>query len=316
VSKRSFTLGCKASNLSHNHPLSSQLTIVDGRSIVSLENMLTPEGFQSIKDQSLSCVQVPQIHVNREENFPDCSFTSSMLYQMRERFLKDKYGANGHNLPYLFMKGDRVWCLDGSFLVVASSTDFSIDTIHCQTQLMVEYARMYGLDGLKMADGTHKITKYDMNFVFWVVINCLLRSKFVGYTANFTENADVINAGADVFFKQKLSNTSGVVKNNKILVGGILEYFDAFIDNKIVLNADGEHEPLAAFDCINAKSDASTSMYKGSGFMTDEGTAFPLIAEHFGWTHLLDHRHLPQKYLLLGKASLILSNSNQMVITF
>ncbi len=42
---RSFTLICKASNLSHNHPLSSQLTVVDGRSIVSVENFLTLEEF-------------------------------------------------------------------------------------------------------------------------------------------------------------------------------------------------------------------------------------------------------------------------------
>jgi hypothetical protein len=51
-----------------------------------------------------------------------------------------------------------------------------------------------------MADGTHKLTKYDMTFVFWMVIDCLLKSKFVGYTANFTENLDVIIDGAHVFF--------------------------------------------------------------------------------------------------------------------
>jgi hypothetical protein len=81
------------------------------------------------------------------------------------------------------------------------STDFSINTIHCQTKLMAEYARVYGKDGFKMADGTHKITKYDMTLLFWMVIDCLLRSKFVGYTANFSENSDIILNGADVFFK-------------------------------------------------------------------------------------------------------------------
>ena len=34
-------------------------------------------------------------------------------------------------------------------------------------------------------------------------IDCLLKSKFVGYTANFTENLYVIIDGADVFFHQK-----------------------------------------------------------------------------------------------------------------
>jgi hypothetical protein len=71
------------------------------------------------------------------------------------------------------MKGDRIQRLGGRFLVVPSSTDFSIKTIHCQTKLMGEYARVYGEDGFMMAYGTHKITKYNMTFVFWMVIDCL-----------------------------------------------------------------------------------------------------------------------------------------------
>ncbi len=129
--------------------------------------------------------------MNLEEYFPDHSFASSMLYQMRERFLKDKYGANGHSLPDLFMNRDSIWHLGGIFLVVPSSTDVSIDTIHCQTKLMGEYVGIYGLVSFKMADGTHKITKYDTTFVFWMVNGYLLRSKFVGYTAYFTNYADV-----------------------------------------------------------------------------------------------------------------------------
>jgi len=90
------------------------------------------------------------------------------------------------------MKGERIRRLGGLFVVVPSSTDFSIATIHSQTKLMGEYARVYGMDGFRMADETHKITKYDMTFVFWMVIDCLSRSKFVGYTANFTESSNVI----------------------------------------------------------------------------------------------------------------------------
>ena len=29
----------------------------------------------------------------------------------------------------------------------------------------------------------------------------------------------------------------------------------------------------------------------GAGFMTDDGSAFPIVAKHFGWTHLLDQCH-------------------------
>jgi hypothetical protein len=42
----------KQSNLSHNHLLSYQLTVVDGRALVNMEYSLTPEEFHSIKDQS------------------------------------------------------------------------------------------------------------------------------------------------------------------------------------------------------------------------------------------------------------------------
>ncbi len=88
----------KASNLSHNHPLSSLLTVVDGRAVVKIEGALTAEEYQTIKEQSLSRVHVPQMHVNLDDLFPSCSFSCSMLYQMRDKFLKAKYGADGHNL--------------------------------------------------------------------------------------------------------------------------------------------------------------------------------------------------------------------------
>jgi hypothetical protein len=134
------------------------------------------------------------------------------------------------------MKAETVKCLGGCFVAVPSISDFSIETIHCQTKLMEEYARIYG--DFKMADGTHKITQYDMTFVFWMVIDCLLRSKFVGYTANFTKNSDVINAGVGIFFDQDLSSTaSAQVTQNKILVGSIPGYFDPFVNNEVDLAA-------------------------------------------------------------------------------
>ena len=153
---------------------------------------------------------------------------------------KEKYGADCHNITDLFMKGERIRRLGGLFLVVPSSTDFSIETIHSQTKLMGEYARLYGVDGFMMADGTHKITKYDMTFVFWMVIDCLLRSKFVGYTANFTENSNVIIDGANLFFPHEASHSALSADENKILVGGIPGYFDPFIDNEIDLDTDAK----------------------------------------------------------------------------
>jgi hypothetical protein len=69
-------------------------------------------------------------------------------------------------------------------------------------------------------------------------IDCLLKSKFVGYTANFTKNLDVIIDGADVFFHHKNSSSLLDVDCNKILVGGIPGYFDPFVDNERDLDAD------------------------------------------------------------------------------
>jgi hypothetical protein len=161
---------------------------------------------------------------------------------MRDKFLKAKFGADGHNLADLFMKAETIKRRGAHFVVVPSISDFSIETIYCQTKLMGEYARIYG--DFKMADGAHKITQYDMTFVFWIVIDCLLKSKFVGYTANFTKNSDVINAGGEIFFKEDISSTAfAQIMQNKVIVGAIPGYFDPFVDNEFDLAAmDGEQE--------------------------------------------------------------------------
>ncbi len=83
---------------------------------------------------------------------------------MRDKFLKAEFGADGHNLADLFMKAETIKRLGAHFVVVPSITDFSIETIHCQNKLMGKYARIYG--DFKMADGTHKITQYNMTVVF------------------------------------------------------------------------------------------------------------------------------------------------------
>jgi hypothetical protein len=171
---------------------------------------------------------------------------------------------------------------------------------------MGEYARVYGEDGFKMADGTHKITKYDTTFVFWMVIDCLLKSKFVGYTANFTENSDVIIDGADVFFQHNNSSSLLDVDSNKKFVGGIPGYFDPFVDNEINLDADeipaskvlsNETVPLALSCKSSFATDRITSSASKTAFMTDEGPAFPSVAKRFGWTHLLDRRHFALQIL-------------------
>jgi hypothetical protein len=124
------------SNLSHNHQLVPQSTVVDGRTIVTMESPLFPEECYSIKGQSQCQVHIPQMCVNLEEYFPDQSFSSSKLHRMRLQFMKEKYGADGHNFQDLFMKRGRLQHLGGLFIVVPYVTDFSIETTHCQTKLM------------------------------------------------------------------------------------------------------------------------------------------------------------------------------------
>jgi hypothetical protein len=83
-----------------------------------------------------------------------------------------------------------------------------------------------------------------MTFVFWIVIDCLLRSKFVGYTANFTENSDIINFRVEIFLEQDIASTaSAQVMQNKVLVGAIPRYFDPFVDNEVdLVVVDGKQE--------------------------------------------------------------------------
>ncbi len=238
--------------------------------------------------------------------------------------MKEKYGADDHNLQDLFMKGDRIQHLGGKFLVVPSSTDFSIETIHCQTKLMGEYTRVYGEDGFKMADGTQEITKYNMTIVFWMVIDCLLKSKFVGYSANFTINSDVIIDGADVFFQHVASSSFLDVDSNKFLVGvgGIPGYFDPFVENEIDLDADAipaskilsDNTVLHSLSCKSPFAlDIVTSSSSKTAFMTDKGPQLPnILVGLIFWIAIILH----YKYLLLGMAFPIQSNFNPMCMIF
>jgi hypothetical protein len=52
ASHNNFMFCSEGSNLSHYHWLSSHLTVIDGRAIVNLESLLSPEEFNSINKQS------------------------------------------------------------------------------------------------------------------------------------------------------------------------------------------------------------------------------------------------------------------------
>jgi hypothetical protein len=48
--------------------------VIDGRDVVYPESALTAEEYQTIKEQSVSRANVPQMRVNLEELFPSRSF--------------------------------------------------------------------------------------------------------------------------------------------------------------------------------------------------------------------------------------------------
>jgi hypothetical protein len=139
-----------------------------------------------------------------------------------------------------------------------------------------------------------------------MVIDCFLKSKFVGYTANFAKNSDVIIDGVDVFFQRVASSSFLDVDSNKILVRGIPGHFDPFVDNEIDLDADAIPASKVLSDdtvphSLSCKSpfalDIATSSSSKTAFMTDEDPTFPLVAKRFGWTHLFDRRHFALQIL-------------------
>ncbi len=96
------------------------------------------------------------------------------------------------------------------------------------------------------------------------------------------------------------------VDTDEILVGGIPAYFDTFVDNEIDLDSDAIPASKILSDdtvphSLSCKSpftpDLVTSSSSKTAFMTNECLAFPSVAEHFGWTHLLDHRHFALQIL-------------------
>jgi hypothetical protein len=53
----------------------------------------------------------------------------------------------------------------------------------------------------------------------------------------------------------------------------------------------------SSIDNNHKPDDSFSTKSQVSGFMTDEGSAFPMVAKHFDWTHLLDRRHFATQIL-------------------
>ena len=226
-----FALSPGSTTLSHNHQLSYQMTTMDGREQVVFKDFLTHDEAQYIKELSLTKTDIPTMSVHLEDRFQGRCFTHDLLHRLKKQHLAAKFGPGGHDLTDLFKKGELIRQLGGSFVVIPSKTDLGVKSIHCQKKLMAQYARLYG--DFKMADGTHKLSQYEYVFVFFMVIDCLLKSKFVGYTIIFAENTESIIEGAEIFFPHECAP----MKDNKLYVGKLDGHFDPFVDREIDLSS-------------------------------------------------------------------------------
>ena len=242
-------------HLEHSHGISLPQYAFDGRTEVRLESDLKPSEAKFIQCQSLMRTDIPNMTVNIEREFPNRSFHHDLLRRVRCKALDDRYGSDRTQLGVLFKKGNDIRRHGGIFVIDPSTDDFSIKSLHFQPSLMRQYALTYGVDDLKMADGSHHLSQKNSIAIVWIVIDALLRTKFAGITYAFSEHhVDIVN-GAQLFFPG-----DGVEKcSNTLALGEFPGFFDPFIDNEISSEGDNHDLPQA--------SDYSTPI------ITDKNTA-------------------------------------------
>jgi len=285
---RAYQWNSKTSVMCHCHPLLPPQFKFDGRTEVAYELDLTTRERSYINDLILCRIDVPTIALNLEREFPSRSFTYQLLFRLRKNVLDQKYGKDRSQLTTTFLKGDTIRQSGGIFDVQPTSDDFGIGAIHCQTALMGKYATIYGENGLKMADGTFKMCNNDFVFIFWMVVDCLHRSKFAGYTSCFTENSDRITEGARLFFPNECGRR--LKSFDMCEFGGA--FFDPFVDHKTyeTSNTSISDDP-GKNTSTTPPCQSSGQVDMGNAFITDEGPAFSLVAKEFGWAHILDRKH-------------------------
>ena len=65
---------------------------------------------------------------------------------------------------------------------------------------MRRYAVIYGVDDLKMVDGTHHLSKHKRTTIVWNVVDGLQRTKIAGVSYCPSENHSPIVHGGTYFF--------------------------------------------------------------------------------------------------------------------
>jgi hypothetical protein len=278
------------STLNHSHPLPKQVHL-DGRQLVKFEGDLTDAEDSYIRDKSLCKMDIPQMQVHLEKNFPGRCFQSQMLHRIKKKVLDKTYGADRTQVNELISYGEKIK-KDGGHFSIDPSPDFTVEAMHWQTKLMREYALLYGnSDGFILADGTHGITRHKVIFVFFVVVDCLMKSKIAGYTACWSEQGGPILRGAEAFFESD--------KEDNVEVGEIPGIYDPFVDN-VVHDSEGTVGTVGNGEEDGREEDGGGGGEDGevvasSTLMSDEGPAFEIVAHKMGWNHINDRFHISEQ---------------------
>eukprot|EP00985_Skeletonema_marinoi_P008555 scaffold3908_cov200-Skeletonema_marinoi.AAC.3 len=280
----------ESSHISHNHvlhPLAEQ-NFLGGKFFVTYEQQLSPEEEAYIEEQVMCKIDIPNMQENLERRFPGRCFDHVLLHRFKKKVLDNWYGTDRADLLKLMQKGDLINANDGLFVPDPNPEDFSIDAIHCQTKIQRLYAEHYG--DFILGDGTHGMSKHKGVVVIYVVTDCLLKSKIVGWTSCFTENSAPIVRGVKLFFPTKGDDPRTQIRVEVCELGD--EFFDPLQDIAATVAADNDNpdgDESANGDAIEVESTPTVT------FMSDEGSAFSILAEVMGWYHLLDRHHFTEQ---------------------
>ena len=88
-----------------------------------------------------------------------------MIRRVRDTILDEKYGKDRIQLHDFFIKGASIQKHGGIFVVDPSHEDFGIEAVHFQQSLFRKYDIAYGVNQLKIVDGTHHLSRHNSSAI-------------------------------------------------------------------------------------------------------------------------------------------------------
>ena len=164
----------KSSNTMHSHQIKPKPIMLDERFEVTMVKQLTSSETTFIKNQVLSRVGMSNLFIHLEAEFPSPSYQYKLIRRVRDSILDEKYGKDRIQLHDIFVKGASIQKNGGIFVVDPSREDFGIEAVHFQLSLFRKYVIAYGVNQLKMVDGTHHLSRYNSPAIIWIGVDRLL----------------------------------------------------------------------------------------------------------------------------------------------